>query len=150
MKKIVLLPGDCIGPEIALEARRVLEHLAPDVALEERPFGASAIREFGTPLPQETLDASLAADAVLKGPVGDPEFDAADVRPEQGLLALRKALDVYANLRPARAPGISDADPFSCAPREHGRRQWSTAPDRRRDESRRVHRRGPRSATSLH
>jgi 3-isopropylmalate dehydrogenase len=104
--KVVLLPGDCIGPEISNEARRVLEHLAPDVDLEEHPFGASAIREFGTPLPQETLDAALAADAVLKGPIGDPEFDAADVRPEQGLLALRKALDVYANLRPARAPGI--------------------------------------------
>src|SRR6476646_7429507 len=104
--RVVVLPGDCIGPEIASEARRVLEQLAPDVELEERLFGAAAIREVGTPLPQETLDAALAADAVLKGPIGDPEFDAADIRPEQGLLALRKALDTYANLRPARAPGI--------------------------------------------
>jgi 3-isopropylmalate dehydrogenase len=104
--KVVLLPGDCIGPEIASEARRVLEQLAPDVELEEHLFGAAAIREVGTPLPQDTLDAALSADAVLKAPVGDPEFDAADVRPEQGLLGLRKALDVYANLRPSRAPGI--------------------------------------------
>ena len=103
---VVLLPGDCIGPEIAHEARRALERLAPGVQIEERPFGAAAIRLTGTPLPQETLDACLAADAVLKGPIGDPEFDAADVRPEQGLLGLRKALDVYANLRPSRAPGI--------------------------------------------
>jgi 3-isopropylmalate dehydrogenase len=104
--RVVLLPGDCIGPEITREARRVLEHLAPDVTLEERPFGGAAIRGSGSPLPQETLAACLAADAVLKGPIGDPQFDAADVRPEQGLLALRKALNVYANLRPARAPGI--------------------------------------------
>src|SRR5581483_3836904 len=104
--KVVLLPGDCIGPELAAEARRVLERLAPDVDLEEHPFGGAAIRETGTPLPPATLEAAVAADAVLKGPIGDPEFDAADVRPEQGLLGLRKALDVYANLRPSRAPGI--------------------------------------------
>ena len=100
--RIVLLPGDGIGPEVVAQARLALERLAPDVELEEHPFGAAAIRLYGTPLPQPTLDACLAADAVLKGPIGDPEFDAADVRPEQGLLALRKALDVYANLRPAR------------------------------------------------
>jgi 3-isopropylmalate dehydrogenase len=104
--KVVLLPGDCIGPELAAEARRVLERLAPEIELEEHPFGAAAIRQTGTPLPPETLEACVAADAVLKGPVGDPEFDAADVRPEQALLGLRKALDVYANLRPSRAPGI--------------------------------------------
>jgi 3-isopropylmalate dehydrogenase len=104
--RIVLLPGDGIGPEVVAQARLALERLAPDVELEEHPFGAAAIRQSGTPLPQETLDACIAADAVLKGPIGDPEFDAADVRPEQGLLALRKALDVYANLRPSRAPGI--------------------------------------------
>ena len=103
--KVLLLPGDCIGPELTRQARRVLEHLAPDVELEERVFGAAAIRATGTPLPDDTLEAAVAADAVLKGPVGDPEFDAAEVRPEQGLLGLRKALDVYANLRPARAPG---------------------------------------------
>jgi 3-isopropylmalate dehydrogenase len=79
----------------------VLEALAPEVALDERLIGAAAIRATGSPLPQETVDACLSAVAVLKGPVGDPEFEAADVRPEQGLLALRAALDTYANLRPA-------------------------------------------------
>jgi 3-isopropylmalate dehydrogenase len=104
--RIVLLPGDGIGPEVVAQARLVLEQLAGDVELVEHPIGAAGIRTAGTPLPQETLAACLDADAVLKGPIGDPEFDAADIRPEQGLLALRKALDVYANLRPARAPGI--------------------------------------------
>ncbi len=100
--RVVLLPGDCIGPEIAAEARRVLAALVPEVELDERPFGADAIRRFGDPLPAETLAACQTADAVLKGPIGDPEFEAADIRPEQGLLRLRRALDVYANLRPAR------------------------------------------------
>jgi 3-isopropylmalate dehydrogenase len=104
--RVLLLPGDCIGPEITAESRRVLAVLAPDVELEEKLFGAAAIRATGTPLPDDTLAAAVAAIAVLKGPVGDPEFDAADVRPEQGLLRLRKALDVYANLRPARGHDI--------------------------------------------
>jgi 3-isopropylmalate dehydrogenase len=98
---IALLPGDGIGPEVAHEAKLVLEALVPDVEIVERPIGGAAIRATGEPLPQETLDACLAATAVLKGPVGDPEFDAKDVRPEQGLLGLRAALDTYANLRPA-------------------------------------------------
>jgi 3-isopropylmalate dehydrogenase len=100
-EKVVLLPGDGIGPEVVEEARQALVLLAPEIELEERLIGAAAIRATGKPLPQETVDACLAATAVLKGPVGDPEFDAADVRPEQGLLALRAALDTYANLRPA-------------------------------------------------
>jgi len=104
--KVVVLPGDGIGPEVAREARRVLERLVPDVELEERLLGAAAIRATGEPLPQATLDACLGATAVLKGPVGDPEFDAKDVRPEQGLLGLRGALDAYANLRPAVQDGI--------------------------------------------
>ncbi len=87
--RIVLLPGDCIGPEITAEARRVLIALLPEVELDERPFGADAIRGGGDPLPPETLAACKTADAVLKGPIGDPEFDAADIRPEQGLLRLR-------------------------------------------------------------
>src|SRR5579862_2542958 len=99
--RVVLLPGDGVGPEIAAEARLVLGVLAPDVELDERLIGAAAIRASGDPLPEETLAACRTADAVLKGPVGDPEFDAADVRPEQGLLRLRAALDAYANLRPA-------------------------------------------------
>ena len=103
---VVLLPGDGVGPEVADEAVRVLAVLAPDVELEERPFGAQAIRDTGDSLPPETLAACLAAQAVLKAPIGDPEFDAADVRPEQGMLRLRAELDVYANLRPARSDGI--------------------------------------------
>jgi 3-isopropylmalate dehydrogenase len=104
--RIVLLPGDCIGPEIAAEARRVLLALVPDAHVLPMPFGAEAIRDYGDPLPSATLEACLEADAVLKGPIGHPDFDAADVRPEQGLLRLRGALDVYANLRPSRQDGI--------------------------------------------
>jgi 3-isopropylmalate dehydrogenase len=99
---VVLLPGDGVGPEVMVEARRVLTVLAPDVDLEERPFGGQAIRDTGDSLPPETLAACMAAEAVLKAPIGDPEFDAAEVRPEQGMLRLRAELDVYANLRPAR------------------------------------------------
>jgi 3-isopropylmalate dehydrogenase len=100
--KVVLLPGDCIGPEVSAEARRVLEALLPDVEIEERMFGAEAIRRTGAPLPEETLAACRGADAILKAPVGHPEFDAADVRPEQGIMQLRQALGLFANLRPAR------------------------------------------------
>jgi 3-isopropylmalate dehydrogenase len=98
---IVLLPGDGIGPEVAREARAALESLVPDVEIAEQLLGGAAIRVTGEPLPAATLDACRRATAVLKAPIGDPEFDAADVRPEQGLLALRAALDTYANLRPA-------------------------------------------------
>jgi 3-isopropylmalate dehydrogenase len=104
--RLALLPGDGIGPEVAAEARLVLEQLVPDVEIVEHLIGGAAIRATGTPLPDETLDACRSAAAVLKGPVGDPAFDAADVRPEQGLLGLRAALDTYANLRPAVADGI--------------------------------------------
>jgi 3-isopropylmalate dehydrogenase len=100
--KVVLLPGDCIGPEVSAEARRALEALLPDVEIEERLFGAEAIRRTGAPLPDETLSACRGADAILKAPVGHPEFDAADVRPEQGIMQLRQALGLFANLRPAR------------------------------------------------
>jgi 3-isopropylmalate dehydrogenase len=99
--RIVCLPGDCIGPEVMAVAQRVLRELAPDLELEDHPFGGAAIRTTGDSLPRETLEACRAADAVLKAPVGDPEFDAADVRPEQGMLRIRAELDVYCNLRPA-------------------------------------------------
>ncbi|MEX2613088.1 MAG: 3-isopropylmalate dehydrogenase [Gaiellaceae bacterium] len=104
--RIVCLPGDCIGPEVMAVSRRVLEEIAPELELEEHSFGASAIRATGDPLPAETLEACRAADAVLKAPIGDPEFNAADVRPEQGMLRLRAELDVYANLRPARQGAV--------------------------------------------
>jgi 3-isopropylmalate dehydrogenase len=87
-------------------AREVLAALASDLELEDRPFGGGAILETGTPLPPETLEACKGAHAVLLGAVGLPQLDAADVRPEQGLIELRRALDVYANLRPARGRGV--------------------------------------------
>ena len=105
-KPIACLPGDCIGPEVMAVAQRVLRELAPELELQEHPFGAAAIRATGDPLPAETLEACRSAGAVLKAPIGDPEFDAADVRPEQGMLQLRAELDVYCNLRPARAAPI--------------------------------------------
>ena len=103
---VAVLPGDCIGPEIVPFAVRALEELAPDLEVQQFLFGAAAIRATGTPLPDETLAACKAADAVLKGPIGDPEFDAADVRPEQGVFRLRSELGVYANLRPSSSNGI--------------------------------------------
>jgi len=103
---VVLLPGDGVGPEVAHEARLALQLIAPDVGIEERLLGAAAIRATGTPLPDETLEACRRADAVLKAPIGDPEFDAADVRPEQGVFLLRSELGVYANLRPSSLDGV--------------------------------------------
>ena len=104
--RIVLLPGDGIGPEVTAAAARVLAELPLDLEIEEHLFGGAAIRETGEPLPVETLAACREADAVLMGAVGAPEFDRSEVRPEQGLIALRGALDVYANLRPARGEGV--------------------------------------------
>ncbi len=104
MTVVAVLPGDGIGPEVAAEAVRVLDALG--IAHSAHPFGGNAILEYGTPLPDETLAACRAADAVLLAAVGLPELEGKPVRPEQGLLALRKELNVYANLRPARGNGI--------------------------------------------
>jgi 3-isopropylmalate dehydrogenase len=104
--KIACLPGDGIGAEVAAAARNVLSVLVPELEIEEHVFGGAAILAHGTPLPDETLAACLEADAVLLGAVGLPQFDAGEVRPEQGLIGLRKALDVYANLRPARQGAV--------------------------------------------
>jgi 3-isopropylmalate dehydrogenase len=101
---VAVLPGDGIGPEVAAEAIRVLDALGIDHA--EHPFGGRAILAQGTPLPDETLAACRESDAVLLAAVGLPELEGRPVRPEQGLLGLRKELGVYANLRPARAEGI--------------------------------------------
>lgn len=106
MLRVASLPGDGIGPEVCDAAVRVLAALPIDVVVEEHSFGGHAIHEHGDPLPEETLAACRAADAVLLGAVGLPEFDGAPVRPEQGLIRLRGELDVYANLRPARTDGI--------------------------------------------
>ncbi len=100
--KIACLPGDGVGAEVTAAAREVLVVLVPELEIEEHLFGGAAILATGTPLPDDTLAACLTADAVLLGAVGLPQFDGADVRPEQGLIGIRKALDVYANLRPAR------------------------------------------------
>jgi 3-isopropylmalate dehydrogenase len=99
--KVVCLPGDGIGPEVMEAAARVLEPLP--LELEAHPFGGEAIAKFGTPLPASTLEACKQAEAVLLGAIGLPEYDGAALRPEQGLIELRGALDVYANLRPSSA-----------------------------------------------
>ncbi len=116
---VVVLAGDGIGPEVTREAVRVLRHVAEkfghELALQEGLIGAEAIRRTGSPLPEDTLRAALEADATLLGAVGLPEFDNAppEQRPERGLLALRKALGVYANLRPVRAyRGLLEASPL--------------------------------------
>ncbi|HEY1512321.1 MAG TPA: 3-isopropylmalate dehydrogenase [Gaiellaceae bacterium] len=104
--RIACLPGDGIGPEVTAEALRVLAVLPVAVEVVELPFGGAAIDAFGEPLPADTLAACRDADAVLLGAVGGPRWDGGDVRPEAGLLGLRKALDVYANLRPATHGGV--------------------------------------------
>jgi 3-isopropylmalate dehydrogenase len=101
---VAVLPGDGIGPEVAAEAIRVLDALGIDHA--EHAFGGGAILAQGTPLPEGTLAACRESDAVLLAAVGLPELEGQPVRPEQGLLGLRRELGVYANLRPARADGI--------------------------------------------
>jgi 3-isopropylmalate dehydrogenase len=101
---VAVLPGDGIGPEVTAEAIRVLDALG--IEHTEHAFGGNAILEQGTPLPDETLAACREADAVLLAAVGLPELEGRAVRPEQGLLGLRRELGVYANLRPARAGAI--------------------------------------------
>jgi len=103
---IAVLPGDGIGPEVTRAATTILQDCAREfgfrVNLVEYPFGGIAIDQCGQPLPQETLDGCLKADAVLLGAVGGPKWDSQplDRRPEAGLLGLRQALRVYANVRP--------------------------------------------------
>ena len=104
--RIACLPGDGIGPEVMREAKRALAALGLELELRDHRFGGEAIREYGDPLPPETARACREADAVLLAAVGDPEFESADVRPEQGLIRLRRELDVYANLRPTLAAPI--------------------------------------------
>lgn len=116
---IAVLPGDGIGPEVTAEAARVLRAVAERwdhrLELREAAIGGCAIDATGTPLPDETLEVCRSADAVLLGAVGGPRWDdpAAAVRPEQGLLGLRKALGLYANLRPVRVhPALREASPL--------------------------------------
>jgi 3-isopropylmalate dehydrogenase len=116
---VLSLPGDGIGVEVTREAVRVLEHVARkhhhSLHLTEGLLGGIAIHKAGTPLPQETVDLALDAEATLMGAVGLPEFDNAppDQRPEKGLLGLRKLLGVYANLRPVKSyRALLDASPL--------------------------------------
>ncbi len=104
---ILLLPGDGIGPKVVEAARTVSDaaaaHFGVKLSYEERKLGASAIRDEGEPISDETLEAARASDSVLLGAVGHPDFDRGPVRPEAGLLRLRKALGAFANLRPVAA-----------------------------------------------
>ena len=102
-RTLLLLPGDGIGPEVADQARRVAEHIAPHVRIEERLFGGAAFDIEGEPLSQATLEAARSCDAVLMGAVGGPKWAGVPrhLRPEAGLLGLRAGMGVYANLRPA-------------------------------------------------
>ncbi len=110
---IALLPGDGIGPEVIVEARRVLEAVAlPGLRFEEAIVGGAAYKEHGHPLPPVTLELAKRADAILFGAVGDPDCDALErhLRPEQAILGLRKELSLFANLRPAKLfPELADA-----------------------------------------
>ena len=114
---ILLLPGDGIGPEVVGAARGVMdlaaEHFGVKLRYEERKIGGVAIRDEGDPVSEATLEAARASDSVLLGAVGHPDFDAAPVRPEAGLLKLRKHLGAFANLRPVMAiPALLDASPL--------------------------------------
>ncbi|UCE76437.1 MAG: 3-isopropylmalate dehydrogenase [Gammaproteobacteria bacterium] len=105
-KKILVLPGDGIGPEIVAEALKVLNRLIAtglDVELEHGLVGGAAYDAEGHPLPPKTLEQARAADAILLGAVGGPQYESLDrpLRPEQGLLGLRAGLNLFSNLRPA-------------------------------------------------
>jgi 3-isopropylmalate dehydrogenase len=117
--RIAVLPGDGIGPEVIAQALRVLEAVGERFslrfALETLPIGAAAVAVANNPLPPETRAAVVKSDAVLLGAVGDPSLDSAprELRPETGLLALRKLLNVYANLRPVAVhPALAGCSPL--------------------------------------
>lgn len=107
-KTVLILAGDGIGPEIVAEARKILEWVSArgfaTLHLEEGLIGGIAFDQTGTPLPKETVKRAKEADAVLLGAVGGPKWESLDysVRPERGLLGIRKALDLFCNLRPAK------------------------------------------------
>src|SRR6266403_1091880 len=106
-KTIAYLPGDGVGPEVAGEALKVLQTIAEKFGhkftFTESSIGAVAIDQTGDPFPEETRKLCEASDAILFGAIGDPKYDndpSAKVRPEQGLLKMRKTLGLYANVRP--------------------------------------------------
>ncbi|GAA6133505.1 3-isopropylmalate dehydrogenase [Oceaniserpentilla sp. 4NH20-0058] len=116
-KKILVLPGDGIGPEIVTEAVNVLEVAKEkfnlDIELDNALVGGAAYDEFGSPLPDVTMDKARSADAILLGAVGGPKWDNLEdreLRPEKGLLGLRSGLELFGNLRPAILyPQLADA-----------------------------------------
>ncbi|MFC2086534.1 3-isopropylmalate dehydrogenase [Bacteroidota bacterium] len=121
MKKIIaLLPGDGIGPEIIRVAKDILEAIASkykhEFIYQEGLIGATAINETGNPFPDETLKICINADAILFGAIGHPDYDnnpMAKVRPEQGLLKMRKELGLYANIRPVNIfPSLIERSPL--------------------------------------
>ena len=117
---IALLPGDGIGPEIVHQAKKTLDAIAEkfnhEIAYAHARVGADAIDRCGDPYPDETHDICLNADAVLFGAIGDPKYDnnpGAKIRPEQGLLAMRKKLGLYANIRPVKTfPSLVEKSPL--------------------------------------
>ena len=119
-RDLVVLPGDGIGPEVTGAARRLLDEIGSrfdtEFSITELPVGGIAIDEHGTPLPAEVLDRCREAEAVLLGAVGGPKWDTTDPdvpRPEQGLLGLRKGLELFANLRPVRvSPALVGSSPL--------------------------------------
>jgi 3-isopropylmalate dehydrogenase len=120
--KITVLGGDGIGPEVTAEAVRVLEAVGRKsghgFAFQEAPIGGHSIDAYGTALPQDTVKTSQGSDAVLLGAVGGPKWDdpRAKTRPEDGLLGIRKALGVFANLRPVKLyPQLLDASPLKAS-----------------------------------
>lgn len=117
MTTVLLLPGDGIGPEVTEAARQCLDSAAAadglSIRFDEAPFGGAAIDACGTPLPDATLEKAQAADAIFLGAVGGPAWDDAPERPEKGLLGLRKALGLFANLRPVKVfDGLEDLSPL--------------------------------------
>ena len=110
--KVAILPGDGIGPEIIAQALRVLKKLELRIEFQEAPVGGAGYAAHGDPLPEKTLALAKDADAILFGAVGDPRYDALEraKRPEQAILGLRKALGLFANLRPAQVyPALAAA-----------------------------------------
>lgn len=121
-KKIALVRGDGIGPEIVGSALKILDSVSArfgrDFECVDAPMGGAAIDAFGTPMPQSSVDACKTSDAVLLGAVGGPKWDhlSGDMRPESALLGIRKAMKAYANIRPAKLyPALRPRSPIGSA-----------------------------------
>ena len=120
MKRIAVLPGDGIGPEVTQQAVKALKAVAEiyghDFEFEEGLIGAAAIDATGDPFPQATEDLCKSSDAILFGAIGDPKYDndpSAKVRPEQGLLRMRKELGLFGNIRPLTTyEALADISPL--------------------------------------